>query len=74
MNKEEYERLSKLYEFNEFNDKKFLDITQNMTFEDDKNPTEEMRDAKEYIYQRFIKPKYGSDCPMLEPDFNEGWK
>lgn len=49
-------------------------IVEKMTMQDHNNPTSEMREAKEYIYQNVIKPKYGDDCPMLEPDFNEGWK
>lgn len=50
------------------------EITGRMTIQDDKNPTDEMRAAKELIYQTSIKPQCGESNPMLEPDFNEGWK
>ena len=48
-------------------------ITEKMTIRDHYKPTDEMRQAKELIYREVIKPEYG-DNPMMEPDFNEGWR
>lgn len=53
---------------------KAYEITNKMTIQDHKTPTPLMKEAKWLIYEKVISKKYGSDNPMLEPDYNEGWR
>ena len=50
------------------------EITSKMYIADHLDPTPEQREAKWLIYKLVLKPRFGDDDPIVQPDYMEGWR